>query len=90
MNIIVVTPSHIEVYKSWSQMKKNTTFDKNDFTEHGGDYILNATEDTFTISKDIKLLENVAAAKMFTKNRMEFSDLIQIATLILVFVLMVK
>lgn len=91
MNIVVVTEeTGIEVFKSWAEMKKYTSFEKNDFTKLGADFILNTTQDSFEISKDIKLLEHVAAKKMFTKNKFDFSDLISVVTLLLVFVVLVR
>lgn len=88
MNIVLVTDEiGIEVFKSWNQVRKYTSFKKEDFTPMGKDFILNTTNDSFEIAKDIKLLEHVAAKKMFTKNKMDFSDLIGIVTLFMVFVL---
>lgn len=87
MNIVLVTDEvGIEVFKSWNQVRKYTSFKKEDFTPMGKDFILNTTNDSFEIAKDIKLLEHVAAKKMFTKNKMDFSDLVGLVTLFMVFV----
>ena len=85
MHIIIVTDEiGIEVYKTWREVKKYTSWQKQDFTKYGTDYILNTTQDSFNVSKDIKLLENVAAQKMFTKNKMDFNDLLTLITLMAV------
>jgi hypothetical protein len=91
LNIVLIDDDlGIEVFKTWAEVKKHTSFEKKDFTQLGTDYILNATNDTFEIAKDIKLLEHVAAKKMFTKNKMDFGDLISIITMLLVFIMLVK
>lgn len=89
-NIVLINDEGVEVFNSWAQVKKRTSFKKEDFIKHGTDYVANVTEDSFEISKDIKLLEHVAAKKMFTKNKFEFSDLISIITLGLVFISLVN
>lgn len=91
MNIVLINDEvGIEVYKTWSEVKKHTSFTKADFTQLGTDYILNATNDSFEIAKDIKLLEHVAAKKMFTKNKMDLADLVGIINLLLIFMILVK
>lgn len=91
MNIVLINDEvGIEVYKTWSEVKKQTSFTKADFTQLGTDYILNATNDTFEIAKDIKLLEHVAAKKMFTKNKLDLGDLLSIITVLFVFIMLVR
>jgi hypothetical protein len=76
MNIVLVTEeAGIEVYKTWSQLKKETSFKKEDFAQIGTDYILNCTLDTFEVAKDIKTLERVASERVFAKSKMSGSDM---------------
>lgn len=91
MNIVLINDEvGIEVYKTWSQVHKETSFTKADFTKYGSDFILNATNDTFDIAKDIKLLEHVAAKKMFTKNKMDIWDMISLLTFLLVVISLMR
>jgi len=90
MAMILINPEDVYVFRTWTEVKKNTSFTKSDFVKHGSHYVCNVTEDTFEISKDIKLLEHVAARKLFTKNKFEFTDLLQIVTLLLVFMVLVS
>lgn len=90
MYVTITEEDGIEVYKTWTEVKKHTSFKKEDFTPVGKDFVLNTTQDTYEIVKDIKLLENVAAQKMFTKNKMDFIDLITIINTLLVFMILVK
>lgn len=86
----VVHETGIDTYNSFYKVKQDTSYEKTDFTKYGSDYILNATDSSHEIMKDIKLLEHVAAKKMFTKNKMDMSDLIGIVTLLMVFIQFVK
>lgn len=72
------------IYKNWKSMKKVHSFEKEDFTEVSGDYILNTTGDSFEISKDIKLLERVASDKVFAKQKMSGVDMMTLGTFLLV------
>lgn len=84
MNIVVITDeTGIEVYKSWTQLKKETSFKKEDFAQIGTDYILNCTLDTFEIVKDIKTLERVASERVFAKNKMTGIDMAVIGTFVM-------
>ena len=90
MKICVITDAGIDVYKSWSAVKAATGLEKNDFTNIGGDFVIQMNDETFNIVKDIKLLENVAAQKMFTKNKLTLPDIASLITLGLVFIMVVS
>ncbi len=84
MNIVVITDDiGIEVYKSWYQLKKETSFKKEDFAQHGTDYILNCTSDTFEVMKDIKILERVASDRVFAKSKMSGADLCAVGAFVM-------
>ena len=84
MNIVLVTEeAGIEVYKSWAQLKKESSFKKEDFAQIGTDYILNCTQDTFEIAKDIKVLERVASERVFAKSKMSGSDMASIGAFVM-------
>lgn len=88
MNIVVVTENQIETYKRWSEVKKHTSFTKDDFSQVGTDYILNCTDDTFTMALDIKQLETVASQKVFTKDKFDVTNWLQVLTLIMILIFM--
>lgn len=90
MNIIVIHGVGVDIYKSWTKVKLDTSYTKEDFEKIGSDYVLNTSKESYEIAKDIKLLEHVAAKKMFTKNKMDFMDFISLITLFMVLILMVK
>lgn len=89
MNIVVVSETNIEVYRSWHEMKKHTSFEKKDFTPLGTDYILNCTNETYEIVKDMKTLERVASQKVFSKDRFDATNWMQVFCLILLLLLYV-
>jgi hypothetical protein len=88
MNIVVLHDNGIEHYKSWSEVKKYTSFKKNDFAQLGTDYVLNSTGDTFEISKDIKLLETVASQKVFSKDKFDTTNWLQVIILVMLLFMM--
>lgn len=90
MTIVVVADTHVEVYKSWTRLKKDTTFKKSDFAQLGTDYVLNLTDESYQIALDIKQLETVAAKRVFTKDRMSPDTMMQMFTLILVLIMAMK
>lgn len=90
MNIIVIHGVGVDIYKSWTKLKLETSYVKEDFEKIGSDYVLNTSKESYEIAKDIKLLEHVAAKKMFTKNKMDFSDIITMLTFFLVIISLAK
>lgn len=84
MNIVIVTEDlGIEVYKTWKDVNKYTSFDKGEFTKLGVDYILNCSKETFEIQKDIKTLERVASERVFAKKSFTGLDWCILGTFIL-------
>lgn len=73
MNIVLINDEGVETFKSWSQVKKYSSFDKEDFTQVGKDFVLNCNNETYEVSKDIKLLERVASERVFTKTGLDMS-----------------
>lgn len=87
MNIVVIHEGGVENYKSWTQVKKATSYEKDEFTQLGVDYLLNTTGDTYEIAKDIKQLERVASSKVFTKDKFDTTNWLQAFTLIIVLIM---
>lgn len=85
MNIVIVTESGVETFKRWTEVKKHTSFKKEDFSQIGVDYLLNCTDDTYTMSLDIKQLETVASQKVFTKDKFDLTNWLQVLVLVVVF-----
>lgn len=76
MNIVLINDEvGVEVYKSWSEVKKYTSFKKEDFAKLGTDYVLNCNNETYEIAKDIKTLERVASERVFAKSKMTGADM---------------
>jgi hypothetical protein len=76
MNIVLINDEiGVEVYKNWAEVKKYSSFKKEDFTQLGADYVLNCNQETYEISKDIKMIERVASERVFAKNKMSGIDM---------------
>jgi len=90
MNIVIISDTGVECYKKWSEVSKTTSFKKDDFTEIEGDYVLNCTGQTYEISKDIRLLETVASQKVFSKDKFDLSNWLQLITMLFVFILVLR
>jgi hypothetical protein len=78
MNIVVVTDTGVDVHKKWSDVKNNHALKKDDFTVLGTDYICYLDEQSYEISKDVKLIERVASEKVFAKSKMSAPDIFAI------------
>ena len=74
MNIVIVNDTGVDVFKKWSDVKKYTSFTKEDFTPVGADFFLTIDNESYEISKDIKLLERVASERVFAKQKMSGVD----------------
>lgn len=75
MNIVVVVDDiMIENYKKWSDVKKvHPALTKEDFVQHGTDYVTMLDKESYMISKDIKLLETVATERVFGKKQTDWA-----------------
>lgn len=80
MNIIVVTDYGIDVYKRWKDVFKTHHVEKQDFVKYDKDYILYFDKESHQVSKDIKLIESVATAKIFPKPKMTMPELLSVAS----------
>lgn len=90
MNIVIINDTGVECFNSWRDANKYSSFNKEDFTKIGVDYVLNCNNETYEISKDIKLLERVASEKVFAKSKASTYDLVAIGTFILVFMMLIR
>lgn len=89
-NIVVVSDTGVEVYKKWSDVKKDLNMEKEEFAEVGIDYICNLTGDSYEVAKDIALLERVASERVFAKSKMNNTDYMIAGTLLLVIISMLS
>jgi hypothetical protein len=87
VNIVVVHDVGVDVYKSWGEMKKNHSLKKEDFTKVGSDYIVYLTNESYEVSKDVKLLERVAAESVFSRQSLSLSDWCSIGAFVLAFLI---
>jgi hypothetical protein len=78
VNIVVITDMGIDTYKKWNDMKKNHSLNKEDFVQYGTDFIAQMDQESYEVSKDIKLLERVASEKVFQKSKMDMTDIFSI------------
>jgi hypothetical protein len=74
MNIVVRHEKGIDVYKSWNEIKKKTSYKKEEFAQLGTDFVLDTDNESYEIAKDIKMLERVASERVFAKSQMSNID----------------
>lgn len=91
MNIVVVVDDvMIESYKKWSDVKKShPTLTKEDFVQHGTDFINVMDNQSYLISKDIKLLETVATERVFGKKQIDWATVLMTAITTLIAVMLI-
>lgn len=82
--IYVITETAVKQYRSIKRMQTDVSVQEHELTKIGKDYVINMTDDSFEIAKDIKLLETVASKKVFTKETMDLTNWLQIITIIVV------
>ena len=85
MNIVVVTDGiGVDIFKKWSDVEKHfPTMTKDDFVKEGDDFICRMDKESYTISKDIKLLETVAVEKVFGKQKVDWMTVWAVAFVVL-------
>lgn len=83
--IYVITESRVLTYRSMNKMRKEISLENHELTKVGKDFVVNMTDQTFEIAKDIKLLESVASKRVFTKDKMDMTNWLQIITIICVY-----
>lgn len=85
MTYYVITDLGVQSYRSLNQLKKEISIDKEEFVQLGTDYVMYMTDHSFEVTKDVRLLERVASKKVFTKDKMDLTNMLQILTLIVVY-----
>lgn len=88
--IFVITESSVKQYKSMKRLQAELSLEQHELTQIGKDYVVNMTDDSFEVAKDIKLLEAVASKKVFTKESMDLTNWLQVITMITVFFMLTK
>lgn len=89
-NIVVISDTGVEVYKKFSDVKKDLHMEKEEFAEVGIDYVANLTGDSYEVAKDVSLLERVASERVFAKSKMNNTDYMIAGILILVIVMLMR
>lgn len=88
MNIVVIHDIGVDVYKTWREMQKSHgSLKKEDFTKVGADYVCNLTGESYEVTKDVKLLERVAAESVFSRQSFSLSDWCSIGAFVLAFLI---
>lgn len=87
MAYFVITDSGVYEYRNIPKMRKEISAEKEDFTKVGSDYVLNMTDESFDIAKDIRLLETVASRNVFKKDSFDMTNMLQIFTIVLLYFL---
>jgi hypothetical protein len=85
LNIVIIADHGVEVFKTWREVKQYTTFKKEDFAQIGPDYVLNCTGETWEVVQDVKMLERVAAQKVFSKDKFDVGNWLQVFVIIFLF-----
>lgn len=83
--IYVITDTTVKTYKSMKRLTDEVSLEKHELTPIGKDYVVNMTDSSFEVAKDIKLLETVASKKVFSKEKMDFTNWLQIITILVVY-----
>lgn len=91
MNIVVVVDDMmVEVYKKWSDVKKlHPQLKKEDFVQHGNDFVTMMDKQSYMISKDIKLLETVATERVFGKKQIDWATVFLTAIITAIAVMLI-
>ncbi|MEK5149200.1 hypothetical protein MKX53_19635 [Psychrobacillus sp. FSL K6-4615] len=76
MNLVVVTDIGVDTYKKWSDVTKNHAIEKSEFVKYGDDYVAYMDEESHRVSKDIKLLEDVASREIFGKPKVDTTSIL--------------
>lgn len=85
MAYYVITETGVYQYRNIPKMKREISAEKEDFTKVGSDYVLNMTDESFEIAKDIRLLEIVASKNVFKKDSLDVTNMLQVFTMILIY-----
>lgn len=85
MRVYVITETAVKTYNSWNKLQKELSIEKTEATPIGKDFVINMTDQSFDIAKDIKLLETVASKKVFSKDKFDITNWLQVITIIVVY-----
>ncbi len=88
MNIVIVSDYGVDVFKKWSDAFKVHNVTKEDFVRYEKDYILYFDKEAHQVSKDIKLIEQVATAKIFPKPKMTMPEMMSIGSFFILIMLL--
>lgn len=86
--IYVITESGVYTYKSKIQMTKDVAIETKELTPVGKDYVVNMTDQSFEIAKDIRLLESVASKKVFSKDKFDLTNWLQLITILVIWLML--
>lgn len=85
--IYVITDTEVKKYTSFGKLRSDLSLEKSDFTPVGKDFVVYMTDNSFEIAKDIKLLETVASKKVFSKDKLDITNWLQLITILLVYLM---
>lgn len=80
----VITDDGVRIYPSFFKASSEMSVKREDFTQLGSDYVCKLNEESLEVAKDIKLLERVASQKVFSKDKMDLTNWLQILVLVLI------
>lgn len=85
--IYVITDTEVKKYTSFGKLRSDLSLEKSDLTPVGKDFVVYMTDNSFEIAKDIKLLETVASKKVFSKDKLDITNWLQLITILLVYLM---
>jgi hypothetical protein len=83
----VITESGVEIYNSMSALKKDAKIESHEMTKVGADLVVNMTDQSFEIAKDIKLLEAVASKKVFSKDKFDTTNWLILCSILITYLM---
>lgn len=73
MIVVIVEDVMVETYDKWSQVAKNhPNLKREEFTRHGDDWVCAMDYESHRISRDIKVLEDIATDRIFGKQKIDW------------------
>jgi hypothetical protein len=85
--VYVITDSTVRVYNSMNKLKDELKIETSELTKVGKDYVCSMTDQSFEISKDIKLLETVGSRKVFSKEKMDSQGWMLVLIILMAFLI---
>lgn len=87
MKYFIITDTGVRVFNSYNRLTNEIDVSKAELTQVGTDYVGNMTDQSFDISRDIKMLENVASRNVFKTESVNWNIVL---TVVVIIILLIK